>query len=65
MIGLECTYHTATPGLSPKHIIKAFLFIFKIVLHLSCEKNENKQKEAGLGPYKKVRAAKAAHSLSL
>ena len=25
--------------------------IVKFVLYLSCEKNENKQKEAGLGPF--------------
>ena len=28
-------------------------FLVKFVLNLSCEKNENKQKEAGLGPFKK------------
>ena len=28
-------------------------FIVKFVLYLSCEKNENKQKEAGLGPFLK------------
>ena len=29
------------------------LSIVKVVLYLSCEKNENKQKEAGFGPFKK------------
>ena len=28
-------------------------FIVKIVLSFSCEKNENKQKEAGFGPFSK------------
>ena len=28
-------------------------FIIKIVLYWSCEKNENKQKEAGFGPFLK------------
>ena len=26
-------------------------FIVKFVLYMSCEKNENKQKEAGFGPF--------------
>ena len=30
------------------------LLLFKVfVLYLSCEKNENRQKEAGFGPFKK------------
>ena len=41
----------AAQGSSPKHAIYAFSFIV-IVLYLSCEKNENKQKEAGFGPFK-------------
>ena len=47
-----CAYHPAAPGSSPKHAIYAFSFIV-FVLYLSCEKNENKQKEAGFGPLKK------------
>ena len=41
--------HSAAPGSSPKHTIYAFIIF---VLNLSCEKNENKQKEAGFGPSK-------------
>ena len=41
-------------GLSPKHTIYAFsIYIVQIVNLLSeleCEVNENKQKEAGIGP---------------
>ena len=43
-----CAYHPGAPGSSPKHTIYAFSFIV-FVLYLSCEKNENKQKEAGFG----------------
>ena len=50
--GFVCAYHPATPGLSPKHTI--YPFSFKVfVQYLTCEKNENKQKEAGFGPLKK------------
>ena len=49
---LVCAYHHATMGLSPMHAIYAFSFIVKCVLYLSCEKNKNKQKEAGFGPFK-------------
>ena len=35
------------------HICFYHLVIVKVVLYLSCEKNENKQKEAGIGPFKK------------
>ena len=38
-------------GSSPKHIINAFIIYSKFVLYLSCEKNENKQKEPGFGPF--------------
>ena len=44
--------HPTTPGSSPKHIIYTFSFIV-FVLYLSCEKNENKQKEVGFGPFLK------------
>ena len=40
-------------GSSSKHAIYAFSFIV-FVLYLSCEKDENKQKEAGFGPFKKT-----------
>ena len=43
-------YHSAIPGSSPKHGIYIFSFIV-LVLYLSCEKNENKQKEAGFDPF--------------
>ena len=45
------------PGSSPKHAIYAFSFIV-FVLYLSCEKNENKQKEAGFGPFLKTNITK-------
>ena len=48
--GFVCTYHPAIPGLSPKHTIYAFSFIV-FVLYLLCEKNKNKQKEAGFGHF--------------
>ena len=54
-----CSYHPAAPGSSPKHAIYAFSFIV-FVLYLSCEKNENKQKEAGFGPFLKNLAITAA-----
>ena len=38
----------AAPGLSPKHTINAFIQIY---LFVSCRKDENKQKEAGIGPF--------------
>ena len=51
---LDSSVPTILPphGSSPKHAIYAFSFIV-FVLHLSCEKNENKQKEAGYGPFLK------------
>ena len=48
--GIVCAYHPAAPSLSPKHAIYASSFIV-FVLYLSSEKNENKQKEAGFGPF--------------
>ena len=45
--GFVYAYHPATPGSNPKHTIDAFI----IVLYLSCEKDENKQKEAVFGPF--------------
>ena len=52
--GFVCTYHPAAPGLSPKHTIYAFSFIV-FVLYLSFEKNENKHKEVGFGPFFKTK----------
>ena len=34
--------------------IYAFIIAVEYVLYLSCEKNENKQKETGFGPFKKT-----------
>ena len=48
--GFVCAYHPAAPGSSPKHSIYTFSFI-EFVQYLSCEKKENKQKEAGFGPF--------------
>ena len=44
--GFVCAYHPAALSLCPKHAIYAFSFM----LYLSCERNENKQKEAWFGP---------------
>ena len=49
--GLVCAFHPAATGSSPKHTIYAFIILIKFVLHLSCEKNENKQKEARFGQF--------------
>ena len=38
----------AAQSLSPKHTINAFIQIY---LFVSCRKDENKQKEAGIGPF--------------
>ena len=38
------------PGLSPKHTIYAFFNLY-LSFELECEKNENKQKEAEIGPF--------------
>ena len=35
------------------HLGMLLSFIVKFMMYLSCEKNENKQKEAGFGPFKK------------
>ena len=45
----------AAPGLNPKHIISTF---FHFVLKLQWETNENKQKEAGIGPYFKKKMSR-------
>ena len=47
--GYICANHPAALGLSPKHTIYALSF----AVYLPCEKNKNKQKEAGFGPFKK------------
>ena len=57
-------YHPAAPSLSPKHAIYAFPFI-EFVLYLSCEKNENKQKEAWFGSFKKTMWAYCFRELSI
>ena len=44
-------YYPAAPPGTPSTPLS---FIVKFVLYLSCEKNENKQKEAGLGPFNKL-----------
>ena len=41
--GSVCTYYSAVPGLNPKH--NNYVYQFKS--ELQCEKDENKQKEAG------------------
>ena len=51
--GFVCAYHPAAPGLSPKHTIYTFS-IYKVQIvylsfELECERNKNKQKEAGIG----------------
>ena len=51
--GNVCTYHPADLCSSPKHNIYDKSFIVKVELHLSCEKNKNKQKDAGFGTFKK------------
>ena len=38
----------------PNTLSTLLSFIFKFVLYLSCEKNENQQKEAVVGPVKSV-----------
>ena len=48
--GFVCAYQPDATGLSPKHAIYAI----KFVINLSCEKNQNKQKDDGFVPFKKV-----------
>ena len=57
---LECRHSSVDSSaptiLSPRVRVPSTLsmllsFIVKFVLYLSCEKNENKQKDAGFGPY--------------
>ena len=52
--GSICTYHRAAPGSSPNHTINSFIIYSQFVLDFSCEKYENKQKEAGFGPFFKT-----------
>ena len=56
-ICIICLKRPATPGLSPKHTIYTFsIHIVQIVnlsFEMECEKDENKQKEAGIGPFLK------------
>ena len=44
--GFICAYHPAAPGSIPKHSIYTFFNLYR-------ENNENKLKEAGIGPFKK------------
>ena len=46
--GFAYNFYPADPGSSPKHTINAFI---KFVL---CRKDDNKPKEAGMGPFKKI-----------
>ena len=52
---LSFAFHPATLGSSTKHTIYAFsIYIVEMVylsLEMECEKNENKQKEAEIGPF--------------
>ena len=50
--GLGC-YHLAARIRVPSPPSTLLSFTVKFVLHLSCEKNENKQKEAVFGPFLK------------
>ena len=59
--GFVCAYHPAAPGSSPKHTIYGFIVF---VLYLSCEKDENKQKEAGFGLFKKSIRTNTCFSLN-
>ena len=43
--GFACAFHPAAPGSSPKDTIYAWINLLSTV-----EKDENKQKEAGIGP---------------
>ena len=48
--GIVCAFHPAAPGSRPKHTIYAFINLnFWIA---SCGKDENKKKEARIGPLK-------------
>ena len=45
-------YYPVVPGLNPKHTVYAFIYSnFVLYLSLYWEKDENKQKKAGFGPY--------------
>ena len=50
--GIICAFHPAALGSSPKHTAIIILVQFVLYLSLHCEKNENKQKDAGFGPFK-------------
>ena len=47
----SCTYHPAAPVWVQSTPSTLLSFIVEFVLYLSCEKNKNKQKEAGFGPF--------------
>ena len=49
--GFVCAYHPAATGSNPKHTIYTF---FNLYCDCNEKKNENKQKEAGIGPFLKT-----------
>ena len=58
LTGYNCAFHLAAPGSNSDHNIFAFpIDVVEIdtvsVIYLIWEKNENKQKEAGIGTYLK------------
>ena len=53
-----CAFHPADPGSSPMHTIYPFSLLSSKLCHIfrcNCEKNENKQKEAGLGQFLRIK----------
>ena len=51
--GFVWAFNPAAPGSSPKHTNYASIIYSQIcAIFVSCEKNENKQKETGFGPFK-------------
>ena len=49
-------FHPAAPGSSPKHTIYAFTICSQsyAIFSTHCDKNENKQKEAGFCSFKNI-----------
>ena len=54
----NCAYHPAAPGSSPKHAIYAFIIYSQICAIFVMWKEQNKQKEAGFGPFFKKNCRK-------
>ena len=48
--GFVCAFHPAAPGSIPKHTIYAYVYMLISEL---CGKDENKQREARIGPFLK------------